>query len=410
MTSDLKQLLNDSAAHAPAEPHSVNDIVRNAQRHQRRHTMGVVGGSILALALVAGVGYAALVRNGADDAQPVVHKLEHGVTMTIDKRDLKEARQLVPGKDYDVLAELSGADVPVRSWSPDDLIIVKKGEEHAAVTGLDGAETVVTGHPANRYAPMAAGDDHVVWSDNDDEGHLMVQDLLSGKEHELSLSLDGLDDLSSVTTYQVSIEKERVWALFPADGLETEALVSVSAPLDGSSGFRRELDTTVTEAVVADGNLVWTEGKDAPLMVRDLDSGEVSQIADGLGRKCRFSVTGVTRQRVATTPQCSGKEGSWSMPSNATVWSLVGGPTIKLPGNTRMFGGLADDRVLFQPISKAGLTTYAYSFETGEVIDLGTVAIGTYGAQLDWQARASGDRLTFPSPDRKGHVALVVLK
>lgn len=146
-------------------------------------------------------------------------------------------------------------------------------------------------------------------------------------------------------------------------------------------------------------------------MVRDLDSGEVSQIAEQPEQNCRFSVSGVSARRVVTTETCSKRDGQARLSDDGTVWSLDGGPTIEFPGNSMMFGGLADDRVLFQLYSGNGdLATYAYSFDTAEVLELGTVTTDEFGSQDQWPTRASGDRVTFPSPETKGHLALVELR
>lgn len=420
MTSDLKNLLRASAEGAPAEPHSVSEIVRAAQRDHRRHTGFTVGGAALALALVVGVGYAALGGDRSDDAQPVVRQDENVVLTLNASGELTADRSAQEGKDYDVIAEVDGPSLAaVDGWWPDDLTLFSE-ENSLAVMSADGSTTELD--VPEGYLFPALGDGHAVWIGGANHS-LLVENMATGERHELSLQLAGRDDLVVDEATGFAVDSGRIWASLPVKGKprQPDQFVVVSAPLDGSAGFRQEIGDPVAQAVVADGKLVWSPGFGDSLMVRDLASGEESTVAPAPSDECVLMVVAVSAQRVVSEEQCTGaaqvEPGDSTPPGQSgigdtTVWSLESDSKLVMKGFQAVRSGLSEDAVLVQRGGRDGNTwqTFVYRFDTGELLDLGTAERGFDGGAMNWPTRAAGDRLIVPSPEDDGKMALIELK
>lgn len=421
MTSDLKNLLRASAEGAPAETHSVNEIVRAAQRDHRRHTGLRVGGSALALALVVGVGYAALGGDRSDDAQPVVRQDENVVLTLNGSGELDADRSAQAGKDYDVIAEVEGPSVaPVDGSWPDDLMLLSEADSLAAMSA-DGSTTELD-VPDGYLFPAALGDEHAVWLGGTNAS-VLVEDLSTGESHELSLQLAGRDDLAVDQATGFAVDSGRVWVSVPVQTKprQPDQFVVASAPLDGSVGFQQEIGGPVAQAVVADGKLVWSQGFGESLTVRDLASGEESTVARAPSDECVLMIVAVSAQRVASEEQCTGAAdvgpGDSTPPGQSgigdtTVWSLESDSKLVMKGFQAVRGGLSEDAVLVQRGGRDGDTwqTFVYRFDTGELLDLGTAERGFDGGAMNWPTRAAGDRLIVPSPEDDGKMALIELK
>lgn len=329
MTSDLKKLLNDSAAHAPAERHSVSEIVRSAQRNHRSHTAKLMGGSVLALALVAGVGYAAMVNSGRDDAEPVHTEPDRIVV------DAKDARKAVEGKDYESIAVIDHApDSYAVKWTPDDLVPVVKGKGQNTWDVLDGADGEGVADlqaPAGEAVLLSLGQGVAVWWVQSDDGLavLQVQDLVTGEWAEVPVEFEGLGRVGD--TEFLGVADGRLFVKFEmAPDVQVKKFAVVSAPLDGSAGFQREVDGTVASAVLSSASLAWVSGLDEPVRVRSLSTGEFQVFEDTPGSRkgCFVRVLGLSPERIATSFMCDGTQPEGA--SETHVWSLNGGPTVVL--------------------------------------------------------------------------------
>lgn len=244
MNNDLKNLFQQSASDAPAERHGVQDIVTKARRHQRRHSAGVWGGSALALALIVGGGYALLDGPGSDQSQPVTTE-ERDTTI-----DLTKARDAVEGKDYELISELEGESVPDSGWSPDDVIPVKVGSDYRFVRSSDGTVVATLEVPKGYLFPWYVGNEVVVWaSGKENEGLTpLVQDLSGGDPYEVPITLAATEDLEVEQVRGLAVDSGRLWVSIPVKGADKDLNapnVVASAPLDGSDGFRREIEGTV---------------------------------------------------------------------------------------------------------------------------------------------------------------------
>lgn len=405
MTNDLKQLLHDSTADAPAEPHSVHDIVRSAQRSHRRHTVRLVGGSVLALALVAGVGYAAVVNGGKDDAQPA-HTGPEPIRV-----DVKDARKAVPGEDYESLGVLDpGLASSTLTWRPDDLVTVRQGKGWAAVSGADGKSVTDLPVPDGGTVPQFVGQGHAVWwVESDDRTVVLhVQDLANREWAEVPVEFEGSDQVGDGEL--LGVEGGRVFVTFEVASAATASRFAIlSAPADGSDGFRREVDSTISSARLADGNLAWVSDFDQPVRVKDLATGEEQEFeaTPASREKCAVQVLGLSAERIASQYRCDGTQPKGA--GETHVWSLKGGPTIVLAEDTwigyAIEAALSDEALMLQDVGMRRVRTYVYRFDTDEVLDLGAVKQDKFGTASLLPVRAGGDRIIFPSPGEKGELA-----
>lgn len=391
MSNELQQLLRESVSDAPPEPHTVAEIVHEARsRHRRR--VGALAGGALALVLVAGAGYAVVARQGSEDSAPVVRQHQDVVVERIDDRMVEGARRAVPGEDYVVVAELPGSDLTSEArWQPGDLVPTGLEPGDDVVRGADG-DVVATLDPpegAGLPFPTYLGQGSALWSG---QRTILVQDLATGDVVDLPVELAGRDDLAPGPTRGIAVEDERVWATIPVEG-DDLSVVLASAPLDGSAGFRQEVDGELSSSsvVIGHGNVAWTDPDSGAMMLRDLSSGEDTELA-AAREGCAWQPLGVSSQRVAAQQQCG--DGATD---NTTVWSLAGEGTVILRTGLPANGGLSDQVLLFQGRAARQVRTYAYVFATGEVLELSRATMAFDGAPSRFPVRASGDRIAFPA-------------
>lgn len=149
-------------------------------------------------------------------------------------------------------------------------------------------------------------------------------------------------------------------------------------------------------------------------MARNLASGEDIEVAIPDSDACLYLTHAVSAERLYAEHRCFESVTSTDTEEGGrpTVFSLAGAPSVFLEENVIPTGGLSDEAVLVRQASSSdsgsfGLSTLAYVFETGDLLDLGHTDISYDGAESFCPIRAGGDQVPYPSPDTKGKLSLI---
>lgn len=296
--TDLKDLMEQAVAHAPAETHSTRDIVAAAQRDQRRRTTGLVAAAVAGIVAVSGLTYAATQRDSDRD------RIEPAGPVQV---DLDDAQVALEGTDYEVVQRPRMKGYALAGVVADGSAVMTGPGNRTVLIDRDGAVEAVP-----REAPPKS---------------VLSQEWLDWWAEPRVPTFEGVGSTQPIPDPQswpgwesedfggngpaidrVVLSGDRLWItavnLDPEQGPEF-ALFSVAR--DDPSDLRREVDGWVEAAAVGTEGAAWTVG--GRLYVQAVDSESREADTDG----CRANLvrgSEVLSRGIAVVTECDGDWGA----------------------------------------------------------------------------------------------------
>ena len=424
MVTDLRHLLEESVQHPPAEPHATHTIVRRARRRRSRQRMGVAG-SVLAVAGVAGAGYAAVHSSlGGDNTPagqlapvgPVVHPQEaeqavEGTDYTVGASYLNENLDKGNGRLFEQVTS-DGRVLVSQATRRDPAEVLTEYQRFALQDSSTGALTWLPAPPDAKYADdhapsgpvvVAVEGDTVVWLDRE-RSPQRVDSYDLGSRTWSRVEIDarrlagaGRDNLVELTG--VSVVAGRLY--FSAESFEGASYARPlwSVPLDGSAPPRREAE--VGDFAIDGTTLVYTEATNRPIdriTVRDLAGGTEHAFDPRAGDRCNQLSLSLGDGVIGLGEYC-GRDGK-TRDDRVQVLTTDGKPVVTIQGNGVEGGsvgkGFVTATTFGQPGAAAG--TFVYDLGSGRLLRLSTGS-----PKFGPGSTAGGPALTWAVPVNQRH-------
>jgi hypothetical protein len=391
MAPELKDLLDRSVQHPPAEPHHVGDIVHRAQRARRRRRGIAIGAGATAVLAVAALG--TVVSGGlpgADHVQPA----QTGVVGPV--VHLAEASVGVAGADFSVGTTFTNQNLDrgngrlYQQTDDEGQVLVSQAtlrtpgdamSEYNRFALLDPVTGVTNwlpeppdAHFSTESAPSgpevrAIQGSTVVWAgvDQRNRSTVDVYDRDTGAWRSIPHYLDALapPKVQDAQPERFAVADGRIW--FTAGGMtgtgSTDRLWSM--PLDGSAKPRSQ--GVVGDWAIEGTTLAYTETSNRPiskLTVRDLTTGKETSFDPQSGDRCNQLSLALSGERIALGQYCGEHHGIRD--DRVQVVTTSGEPVVTIQDSGLELAGLGTDFVVGSSYGEAprstGAGTYVYDF------------------------------------------------
>ncbi|MFC6045973.1 hypothetical protein [Nocardioides hankookensis] len=408
--NDLKQLLHDNVADAPADHVDVAVLVAAGRRRttSRRRTAGIAAVGVLAATVLV----TAAVRwpSGADHADPA------GAPPRPDAPTIRlsDAQPAVEGRDYRVLASLTNRNLDEDNGqyfdgvTDDGLILLQDGPREARSSAkfalLDPATDAKDWLPdpgvgQDNITPVELGTDRLVLLSDNGTGRRVTAYLFDRTTREWStLTWPGLPH---GVEFRAELGPDgRVYFRVPAtqgripDGgwpmgnggeaddsnAEGDTFDLWSASLTDANDVRDE-HLTLGDVAFTDSSMVWTDstnGHAGQVHVRDLATGAEHSFDPHAGAKCNLLSFGATDDRILMSQYCGDYAGS-ERDDRVQVLSTDGEQVVTLQ-DSGIDGYLppGSEVVAITAYADGVAGTYTYDLATNRFLRLND-AVGNWG-------------------------------
>lgn len=414
MVNDLKDLLHENVADAPADHLDVAALVSQGRRRRRdRRRLQVAGSAALAAAAVA-AGLAVGGLPGPGGVDPAARRTEPVGPVV----GLSDARPAVEGRDYRTLTTQTNEDLDAANGqylsgvTEDGLVLFTDGPRTLAnstrVALLDpatGTKDWLPGGAQQIGGPLQLTADRLVFQTEQDDGRFGVTIFDRRTQVWSQVSWPTLPaDLGRADGYgEAGVDGDRLWVALPR-GERWDRFDLWSVSLDDPADVRDE-HTVVGDFAVGGGLLTWTDTRNEPndaLHVRDLGTGREQRYDPLSGARCNQLSLESDAQHVVLQQYCGTADGVRD--DRVQVLTRDGQPVVTIRDAGLDSASLTDRGVVVQASGGDGATggagTYVFDFASGELerVSRGVSRFGVGGP-------AGGDYFLWHTPVNDGHGA-----
>lgn len=385
MVNELRTLLHESSENAPYAAFDATALLRAGRSRTRRRRAVVVGTTAALVATIVGGSSLLLDRNGPDRATPAPPLPQDGRTLHLADARPADLETLFTHVNED-LEQSSGQYVD--GITTDGLAVFRDGphdaDNVAKMSLIDfesGEETQLPDLTFPVSSLLEATEDRIVYFGGSASTTTMlgvgavVFDRATSTWREISWP-----DLPPATPVGMSMGPDGrlyVAAYDVPAGTSTDGDPSgiVRRPTDLWSVSLTDPEDVRTEGLrvksfaIDDGHLVWTDGTDPRVFVRDLTTGEETSFDAGLEAGCNQFGTDLENEKIVLSLFC---KGGGERDDRLRVVTLAGDPVVtiqdaSLSGNTNNGG-----QVLVYGHGSDQTGHYAYDLDSGAFIRLST--------------------------------------
>jgi len=394
MVNELRDLMQQLVTSPPEGDSDLGAVLRDGRSRVRRRRRGLVA-VVAAAATVAAVAGVGIFSGGEDGDRVASHPVPRPDGPVL---RLSDATQAAEGTDYDVLASSTNKDLDAANGqyydgvTDDGLILFRDGphgpENRTRYALLDPATGEEDWLPAldeqGQVWPVALGRDRLVLvalQGMEEAGRLTAQVFDRAQERWSTMTWTGLPELTMAQLPKVGTDG-RLYVRVPAtegspppggwptgdggeaddSGAEGDTYDLWSVSLEDRSDVRDER-LRVGSFAFTDDALVWTDttnGTNARIHVRDLATGEETDLDPRSGERCNLLSFGVVGDKIVLGQYCGDYDDGRD--DRVQVLTTDGEPVTTIQGDGlegSVSGGLV------QVTSYGGRTAGTYVYEPG---------------------------------------------